>query len=1155
MLNLQDIATGLEAFKDISIGVERMMFSPFYKKFFNFKNAHITNRFEKIPEDIQLPMGSCVHILNNLYNEERGLFTTDLPDLNNLFIKNETYRKFIYHVKEPNIKNPDLPIYLPDQRYIFRTMMLDQNLRKFRTEYGDKIRPLYDLKSLPTQPATLTIINHNPLFRVRVRELLPQYKRFLVILGSILNTASLIPDDKMQYILLPLGPHVYFKDMFKLAEKEIKPTTIKVKTDFHYFLMMHWLNFLNPNSDQSILLKYPKSKWDTTVFVFYYGDYYMFYSLADIVKLNDRNLAYNRIVNQFNSLVLTGLGAEVPEDDATESEIKEIAVDTTKVQIEGIPDKEQDIKKEEKRKELEEKEQKEESFIKSTTDSILGLSRTIEKVIAIDEEDKALPELTYTVVKNRQEDTSPEDIEIPEVATAILDSVNIPETVEELATVENPELEKITDTETPVDPVIQPTQYLSGELSELTPYTSPTIISDMGIKYMESLDKKADKLISEQPNLTKKQKERLVRLSRAYKNISIGDLSIESLLSKGEDVSVSKNTVNNLDNYLPDESMKESSVATFDTDYMKKLYNKHLAEVATSFNAQGMFLVGMDSKIISDELNRLITYKLSYEDIRGKRHTVKFTLPLVGDDGTCYVNGTRQYFRTQMTNLPICKVSPVRVSLASNYNKTIVERNVNKAHSFLPYLQRLISKINEETSNAVVLEYGISKVPGLKLPYEYAEISNIYKSITLIDKASSAKYLFNFVYGLRYTHPLFNLTDTNIKYISNIEKKLNAVFLGIKTANNNPTLYCFITKNNIIKIVDNKENVVSSTTFIDMLTSLYGISLSSRLSEWSEIKILDKKFPVGMLLAYRYGLKYILKYLGVPYKIIKKPARLSTYKLRPSDIVLSFKDSYVIIPRYPIRNSLILSGLNLFNLSNYNLDQFESKDIYYQLLLDKGFKINYLKGIDDTFDLFIDPMTKEVLQQMNEPTTFRDLLIRATDMISNNYHKEAASMSNFRYRSYERFNGIVYNELARQFASFTKKRGAGNTFSINPNAILLKVIQDSAMLNVDDINPIHDIKMKTQVVYTGQGGRTNESFVVNDRRFPEDGIGKLSEATVDSGNVAIVAQMPMNATVENLYGLFKDKSNKEIKPTELLSIAGLTMPGIMQDDRYKLTLP
>lgn len=1141
MLDLQEIATGLEAFKDINVGVERMMFSPFYKKFFNFKNAHITNRFEQLPSDIQLPMNSCIHVLNNLYNEERGLLTTDLPDLNNPFINNETYRKFIYHVKEPNINNPDLPIYLPDQRYIFRNMMLDQNLRKFRTAYGDKIRPLYDLKAIPTQPATLTIINHNPLFRVRVRELLPQYKRFLVILGTILNTASLIPDEKTQYILFPLGPHVYFKDMFKLAEKEIKPTTIKVKTDFHYFLMMHWLNFLNPNSDQSLISKYPESKWDKTVFVFYYGNYYMFYSLADIVRLNERNLAYNRIVNQFNSLVLTGLGAEVPED-TTESEIEEVA-DTTKATVEGTPDKQQDIQKEEVKQQELEDDKKEESIVKEATDTILGLTRKINRVIAIDEEDSSLPELKYTVVKNRQEDTTPEEMELPEVITTILDNVNVPETVEEVATIENPELE-----EQEIDPVLQPNQYLSGDISTITPYTDSKDIANLGKDFIDTIDRKADKLIAAQPELTKKQKERLVRLSRAYKNISIGDQSLESIITAPVDVKVSDNKVTALDNYLPDKSMQDSSVQTFDTDYMKKMYNKHLAEVATSFNAQGMFLVGIDSKVISDELNRLITYKLSYEDIRGKRHTVKFTLPFVGKDGVCYINGTKQYFRTQMTNLPICKVSPVRVSLASNYNKTIVERNINKAHSFLPYLQRLISKINEETSNAIVLEYGISKLTDIKLPYEYAEISNIYKSISLIDKSTSSKYLFNFVYNLRFNHPLFNLTDPNIKYISNIEKKLNAVFLGIKTSNTNPTLYCFITKNNVIKIVDNKENVIASTTFIDMLTSLYGVNLGTRLSEWSEIKILDKKFPVGFLLAYRYGLKYTLKYLGIQYKIYKKPARLSSQNLRPSDVVLSFKDNYIVIPRYPIRNSLIIAGLNLFNLNNYNLDQFESKDIYYQLLLDKGFKINYLKGIDDTFELFVDPMTKEVLTQMNEPTTFRDLLIRATDMVSNNYHKEAASMSNFRYRSYERFNGIVYNELARQFASFTKKRGAGNTFSINPNAILLKVIQDSAMLNVDDINPIHDIKMKTQIVYTGQGGRTNESFVVNDRRFPEDGIGKLSEATVDSGNVAIVAQMPVNATVSNLYGLFIDKDKKEIQPSEILSVAGMTMPGTTQDD-------
>ena len=95
------------------------------------------------------------------------------------------------------------------------------------------------------------------------------------------------------------------------------------------------------------------------------------------------------------------------------------------------------------------------------------------------------------------------------------------------------------------------------------------------------------------------------------------------------------------------------------------------------------------------------------------------------------------------------------------------------------------------------------------------------------------------------------------------------------------------------------------------------------------------------------------------------------------------------------------------------------------------------------------------------------------------------------------------------------------------------------------VQVIDTINNKT---YVGQGGRTGESFVVNDRRFPSDGVGVLSEATKDSGNVAIAVQTPMDPIVANLYGFYTYQDKKELDPTQILSVSNLTMPCTTQDD-------
>ena len=143
--------------------------------------------------------------------------------------------------------------------------------------------------------------------------------------------------------------------------------------------------------------------------------------------------------------------------------------------------------------------------------------------------------------------------------------------------------------------------------------------------------------------------------------------------------------------------------------------------------------------------------------------------------------------------------------------------------------------------------------------------------------------------------------------------------------------------------------------------------------------------------------------------------------------------------------------------------------------------------------------------------------------------------------------------MARSYSNYARKKGAGSVFSINPNAVFQRILQDQAMMNVDEINPIHDIKTTTGFTYTGVGGRTQEAFTIPDRRYPKDAIGMISEATPDSGNVAIAATTSMNPKLYNIYGFINTDSSeeyleKEVEPTNMLSVASLLMPAATQDD-------
>ena len=1117
----------ISSLDELSVGEERMQFNVFFRKYYKFRLSDLSPRFTPFPEDIQLPLNSILHLLDNMYRRDNNQTLSDLPYLDIPFVKNEQFRKFIYHIQEPNVTEEGLPIQLPKD-FVFRNMNLYKNLQKFRRENGSKFRFIKSVEELNPSPNTLTIINYNPLFRTLVRGVLPVYRQFKVVLGTVLNTAAKIP-DKQQYIIIPLSHHIYQRDKFRMAEKNENTASIKSPNSYHYFCMMHWLNFISTTSDLSLFESYPKELWDKTTIVFTVGlekiRYAMMWTLADAVKLNERNKMYPRYVNQINSLILSDMGSIVSSSDddtdgLVESNIDKVVNDKklitetastsevkTQIPVEDLVNleiSESDIKE-------------------------LDLDTKINKEII-----KLYDAFSESVAKSVSSNTP---INISKIHTSI---------VPEIGTTVIPKIDDLNTKNTPENSTndtinfIFPTNIESGDLSKITPHKTEKDTENFGKNFLSDLDTNTEELINSNINLTNKQRERIRNIMNTSKSVKLNGKTIEEHLTQPVDPKLNTNNLGFLDNQIPDKSMLTSSISNFDSVYMNNFFEKDLAAIAVSFSDKGMFLVGIEENLYFDELNRVRKFKFSYEDINGKKHTVKFDLPYIDETGLCLINGISCRLKKQMANLPICKVSPTRISLASNYNKTIVERNEAKAHNFLAYIKRLINKINsDDESTKINITYGINTY-NEKLSYEYTQLASIYNLIDIVDLKGNT---FSWIFELENR---FSLLKKEVSNIEKLEYKYG-VFFGNVTIKSEKTSYLlFIHTNNIITVYNSDtDSVHSTTTFIDMLSGMFDTKLSKPLSEWTDIKILDKKFPVGFLLCFEYGITHTLNYLNVNYSVEPKRGRLN---LRATDITIPFADKVLVIPRYPFRNSLIIAGLLMFNTKDYLLEDFDSKDVYYKLLIDKGFKTNYLKGIEDTFKLFVDPITRDVLEQMNEPTTFKDLLIRSTDMLTTDLHYEASSMANHRLRSYERLNAIVYNEMSRQYAAFHRKSGAGNTFSINPNAVLQRVLQDQSMILTEDINPIHEIKTTSGFTYSGMGGRTAQSFVVNDRRYPDDGVGIISEATPDSGAVAITATAPADATLANIRGLPEVNDFNKLEPSQILSAPALLMPGVTQDD-------
>lgn len=742
---------------------------------------------------------------------------------------------------------------------------------------------------------------------------------------------------------------------------------------------------------------------------------------------------------------------------------------------------------------------------------------------------------------------------------------------------DQPDLETVTDKdsepvdEISVDDTVSQVTEAPNKLVSVSPtvpintpkYSNTAPAFDTTKDLVKDINTSATSLIEHQDRMTPSQKQKALHAHQQYTTITLGNQTIGELLLPNEmgprampkmvpvaaipasQKPLNENHLEFLQGKVDDASLLKSRISTFDTSYMTDLFHKDLASVLVSFNAHGMFLKGVKEELQVDKLNRMRQYSVQYEDLNHNSHTIRFTLPDVDHRGYIYVNGTTKVLKKQRVAVPIAKVSPTRVAMNTNFNKALVERTTSVAHSFdLWFMKALRQPVLKDD---VTLVHGHFGTPNNRvLSWEYTSLGKRLAGFTITsgsEESGTELPIKDLALTFDYQNRFATVKEP-YKKSAETHETLYGVFCGTNKAQ---THAVYMHPSGITYLVDMaKGAAVLSTTLVDLIADLNRKFNPSRLTEWVDLKILDKKMPVAVALCYRYGFKNLLDYLKVVPTKVPKGSRLHT---KLSDVVLRFSDYSLVIPRTPAATALLLNGLNNLDLSNTLLEDMDTRDAYYDFIQQLGLSINTIKGIDSFFDMFIDPISRDVLYQMGEPTNVRDLLIRATTLLTTQDCMESSSSANFRYRSYERMVGEVYNAMARAHETWKYKSiGATNKFSINEFLVKKNILQDQLTENVDILNPIGALRTSTSFSHVGNGGRSADTFTIDDRRYPEDGIGVISEATVDNAKVALNAQLSMNPRLTNLRGLSHVADPSQLDPSELLSITSLLMPCCTNDD-------
>lgn len=602
------------------------------------------------------------------------------------------------------------------------------------------------------------------------------------------------------------------------------------------------------------------------------------------------------------------------------------------------------------------------------------------------------------------------------------------------------------------------------------------------------------------------------------------------LVGKGVNSPVSNTIPTAIDNII-DETLTKSVPGNFRTQYRDTHLGADVNSMLLKMKDAGILITDISTVEVKDAQSNYVEYRVAVQPLNGKKSTVTFQLPKIRDDGTFVVSGVQMTMDSQKFDVPIRKTHHNRTVLSSYFGKTFVERSEKAVDNYSRWLQNQITKIALDANDGRVsnVRFGKNPITDDKLPIAYTGVASRFSRFT------ANGFEFNWVASDRED---FFGKDNVKKY----EERGQALIAKAGTE-----LLLLDYNNDVYRI-----EKTGTKTPVGRIEDIIGIA-SSAPRDMATITVFSRKVPVAIFMSYLMGFEKFLRYTKVKYRTVPSGNRFDHLQ---SDIIVKLKDDTLIIDGSDPVNSLIFAGFRQVRevLKTVRLDQLNKKITYQVFDQSLRTSVHHWREIDLMYQLFLDPITVEILEYMKEPTEYYPLIMRAVDLITDDRFPEETDTDYVRFRGYERFAGAVYKAMVDATRGFVNNgRGRTASIDVNPKSVMLGIISDQSVQLHEDLNPIHILKEQEAVNLGGVGGRDAKTLVKKSRAYNKKDLGVISESTPDSGKVAIRTYFTPNAKLTNLRGM--TERFKEGDPaSSAISTAALLYPGTNNDDAKRVNL-
>lgn len=593
---------------------------------------------------------------------------------------------------------------------------------------------------------------------------------------------------------------------------------------------------------------------------------------------------------------------------------------------------------------------------------------------------------------------------------------------------------------------------------------------------------------------------------------------------------------------------KQYNETTFETDIDKAVGSLSKADYP-------LFIQKKEVEDTSDLMNMKKTYTYTMADKDGHQHVIKFDVPIFLEDRYIFLGGNKKVVENQMLILPILKSGPDEVQLVTWYNKIIMKRRSTKIDMKSEIIKKYILNPDNTARFKVRIGSCQMKNKGTNTSLDYDNLARNITECTIYGN----RFIFDTSYLLQEYNKI--LASKKKKPITSTYDASTGLLVGYNVESGDPI---YAKEENGKGVNDIIFNLFKPKD----ISVLKNYSISPTALTYARGKMYSRMIPMVTFMCFCVGLTEVMKRAKIKYQVIEPNTRYDAL----NQSVIKFKDKWLLWDHYPLHASLIMNGLYQYDLTSYTLEEADGKEMWNDIMSSIYKSSQSLFVLEQFKDFFIDPISAEVLRDMNMPTDIVGLIIAACILLNNSSSEDITDPKNFRIRSNEIFVQFIYAAVVRGYLEYRKsiykkrpvkvtmdrniiaKSIYGSTDKTGHKLPSCAMIEDSSILN-----PVLEMEKKGSVSFKGPSGiGLEQALTLPKRSFNPGMTGTIAISTSPDRNVGVSRQLTMDPNIVSVRG-YIGKHDKEaiedMKGANLFSPAELlSPPGAMHDDSQRTAM-